>query len=153
MGVLWLLPSGRSSGAIPTAISSAASGEPNWLGHLELAAAHAIDPVGGSLAVTVGVLSVIIGLGPLLFRRYVPFLVAGAALSLDYWLFGQAFGQVFSGIGTDPSTGPLVVLLALTISPAPGITSVPSLDVTPAPSSGTPVAPRVLVDSAPGVMV
>jgi hypothetical protein len=99
----------------------------------------------------VGVLSVVIGLGPLLFRRYAAFLVAGVALSLDFWLFGQAFGQMFSGIGTDPSTGPLVILLALTISPAPTMAAVPSLDVSPAPSSDTPMASRVLADSSRGV--
>ena len=45
------------------------------------------------------------------------FLVAGVALALDYWVFGQAFGQAFSGIATDPNTGPLLVLLALALYP------------------------------------
>ena len=43
--------------------------------------------------------------------------VAGAALALDYWMFGEAFGQPFSGIATDPNTGPLLVLLALALFP------------------------------------
>jgi hypothetical protein len=45
--------------------------------------------------------------------------VAGAALALDYWMFGEAFGQPFRGIATDPNTGPLLVLLALTLYPNP----------------------------------
>jgi hypothetical protein len=44
-------------------------------------------------------------------------LVLGAALALDFWVFGEAFGQPFSGIATDPNTGPLLVLLALTLYP------------------------------------
>jgi hypothetical protein len=150
MAVLWLLPSGRSSGAIPAAINGAASGEPSWLGHLELSASHAVDPVGSSLAVTVGVLSLVIGLGPLLFRRYAAFLVAGVALSLDFWLFGQAFGQMFTGIGTDPSTGPLVILLALAIAPAPTIPAALSPDVSTPPWGDARITPRVLVGSSPG---
>ncbi len=43
--------------------------------------------------------------------------MAGTALTLDYWLFGEAFGQPFSGIATDPNTGPLLVLLALALYP------------------------------------
>ena len=29
------------------------------------------------------------------------------------WVFGENFGGVFSGTGTDPNTGPLLALLAL----------------------------------------
>jgi hypothetical protein len=150
MGVLWLLPAGRSSGAIPAAITGAASGEPSWLGHLELTAAHAVDSVGGSLAVAVGVLSLVIGFGPLLFRRYGAFLVAGVGLSLDFWLFGQAFGQMLTGIGTDPSTGPLVILLALAISPAAAIPATPGPDDNTVPSWDAHITSRVLVGSSPG---
>ena len=67
-----------------------------------------------------------IGLGPLLSRHPTVFLVAGAALALDYWVFGEAFGQPFSGIMTDPNTGPLLILLALTVYP----NRVPAREVT-----------------------
>ena len=32
-------------------------------------------------------------------------------------MFGEAFGGVFTGLGTDPNTGPLLVLLALALYP------------------------------------
>jgi hypothetical protein len=32
-------------------------------------------------------------------------------------MFGESFGGVFTGLGTDPNTGPLLVLLALTVYP------------------------------------
>ena len=69
------------------------------------------------MAVSAALLSLAIGLGPLVTSRPGLFLVAGVALSLDYWVFGQAFGQMFTGLGTDPGTAPLVILLALTILP------------------------------------
>jgi hypothetical protein len=117
MGILWLLPANRVGGTISGAISSSVTGEPGWLAHLQLSVAHALGTGGGSVAVVCGVLSIVIGLGPLLSRHTTVFLVAGAALALDYWVFGEAFGGVFTGLGTDPNTGPLLVLLALALYP------------------------------------
>jgi hypothetical protein len=47
----------------------------------------------------------------------VPFVLLGVAMALDWWVLGQAFGQLSSGMATDPNTGPLLVLLALSIMP------------------------------------
>jgi len=117
MGLLWLLPANRAGGSISGAISNSVTGEPGWLAHVQLSVAHALGTGGGSVAVVCGVLSFVIGLGPLLTRHTTVFLVAGAALALDYWVFGEAFGGVFTGLATDPNTGPLLVLLALTVYP------------------------------------
>jgi hypothetical protein len=117
MGILWLLPANRADGSVSGAISGAVTGEPSWLAHLQLSVAHAFGNGGGWVAVAGAALSFVIGLGPLMSRHTTVFLVAGAALALDYWVFGQAFGQPFSGVATDPNTGPLLVLLALTIYP------------------------------------
>ena len=117
MGLLWLLPANRAGGSISGAIGAAVSGEPGWLAHVQLSVAHALGSGGGSVAVVAGVLSFVIGLGPLVSRHTTVFLVAGAALALDYWMFGEAFGGVFTGLATDPNTGPLLVLLALAVYP------------------------------------
>jgi hypothetical protein len=119
MGALWLLPANRAGGSVSGAISGAVTGEPSWLAHVQLSVAHAIGNGGGSVAVAGAALSLVIGLGPLLSRHTTVFLVAGAALALDYWMFGEAFGQPFSGIATDPNTGPLLALLALALYPNP----------------------------------
>jgi hypothetical protein len=117
MGILWLLPANRADGSVSAAISGAVTGEPSWLAHVQLSVAHALGNGGGWVAVAGAALSFVIGLGPLMSRHTTVFLVAGAALALDYWMFGEAFGQPFTGIATDPNTGPLLVLLALTIYP------------------------------------
>ena len=117
MGILWLLPANRAGGMISDAISGSVTGEPGWLSHLQLSVAHAFGNGGGSVAVSCAMLSFVIGLGPLVSRHTTVFLMAGAALALDYWVFGEAFGQLFSGIATDPNSGPLLVLLALTLYP------------------------------------
>ena len=84
---------------------------------MQLSVSHALGSGGGSVAVVAGVLSFVIGLGPLVSRHTTLFLVAGAALALDYWVFGEAFGGLFTGLATDPNTGPLLVLLALAVYP------------------------------------
>jgi hypothetical protein len=117
MGILWLLPANRAGGSISSAISGAVSGEPSWLAHVQLSVAHALGNSGSSVAVGCAALSFVIGFGPLVSRHTTVFLVAGAALALDYWVFGEAFGQLFTGLGTDPNTGPLLVLLGLTLYP------------------------------------
>ena len=137
MGILWLLPANRSGGMISGAITSAVTGEPGWLAHMQLSVAHAFGNGGGSVAVACAVLSFVIGLGPLVSLHTTVFLVAGAALALDYWVFGEAFGQIFSGIATDPNSGPLLVLLALALYP--NRASAPS--VADAGTTGTASAP------------
>jgi len=117
LGILWLLPANRAAGSVSGAITNAVSGEPGWLAHVPLSVAHVLGNAGGSVAVACAVLSFVIGLGPLVTRRPTVFLVAGAALALDYWVFGEAFGGVFTGLATDPNTGPLLVLLALAVYP------------------------------------
>ena len=117
LGILWLLPANRAGGAISDAISNSVTGEPAWLSHIQLSVANGIGSGGSSVAVACGILSFMIGLGPLLTRHVTIFLVAGTALALDYWVFGEAFGGLFTGLGTDPNTGPLLILLALTVYP------------------------------------
>jgi hypothetical protein len=114
-GLLWLLPASSNSGALSGALKDAASGEPGWLAHLQLSVAHSVGNGGGSVALVAAFLSFFVGVGPILFRRNAIFLVVGVAMALDFWVLGQAFGQIFTGMATDPDTGPLLVLLALAV--------------------------------------
>ena len=117
MGILWLLPANRAGGSISSAISGAVSGEPGWLAHVQLSVAHALGNGGSSVAVGCAALSLVIGLGPSSAGTPPSSWWPAPALALDYWVFGEAFGQLFTGVATDPNTGPLLVLLAL-LSPA-----------------------------------
>ena len=62
--------------------------------------------------------SLVVGFGPLVLRRPTPFLAAGGLLATFFWVSGQGLGGIFTGSGTDPNSGPLVVLLALAMVPA-----------------------------------
>jgi hypothetical protein len=136
LGALWFLPASRAGGALSGAITGASTGQPGWLAHLQISVAHALASQESSVAVVAGLLSLVIGLGPLFVHRSTAFLVAGVAVALDCWVLGQSFGQIFSGTATDPNTGPLLFLLAL----ANYRGKVPS------PAA---VTPNVLIPSAP----
>jgi hypothetical protein len=121
-GVLWFLHINDSRTAIHDQISGMASGSPSWL-------AGALNPVANSaqghgvlIATLLGIGSILIALAVWVPARSVAFagLGLGAALSLAYWVFGQALGGPFwAGAATDVNSGPLFVLLAITVAAQP----------------------------------
>lgn len=42
-----------------------------------------------------------------------PWLIASIVVLLFVWWFGEALGMILTGMGTDPNTGPLLILMAL----------------------------------------
>ncbi len=117
--VLFLLPQNRTTTSISSAITGMASGNPSWYDHLLNSTGSSLSSVGSGGAWLLAALSLVIGFGPLLTRRPGIFLAAGAVLSLIMWALAQGFvGGIFTGSGTDPNTGPLVIVLALAMTPA-----------------------------------
>ncbi|MCL5445392.1 MAG: hypothetical protein M1121_04950 [Actinobacteria bacterium] len=121
--VLWLggaalslLPANRSPDAISIALKSGATGEPGFISSIDRAAARLTAGHGMSLAVAMAVIEVGIGLGVLLRWHPGAFLALGATLAVVFWVVGQDLGGIFTGQGTDPNSGPLVVLLAATMA-------------------------------------
>ncbi len=116
--VLFLLPNNRTSTSVSSAITGMSSGEPSAYAHF--LSSFGTQFGGGGVWTTwlLAIASLIVGFGPLLFRRPTPFLAAGGLLSAFFWVSGQGLGGIFTGSGTDPNTGPLIVLLALAMVPA-----------------------------------
>ena len=50
-------------------------------------------------------------------------LVLAVVVALVIWVVGEAFGAILVGGGTDPNSGPLLVLLALAYWPITGVTA------------------------------
>jgi hypothetical protein len=116
--VLFVLPQNRTQSSISSAITGMAPGNPSWYSHFLTTTGTHFASVGTQTAWALAVASLIIGLGPLVARRPGVFLAAGGILSVALWLTGQGFvGGIFTGTGTDPNTGPLIVLLALAMAP------------------------------------
>jgi hypothetical protein len=123
--VLWaslayfaLLPGNRTAQGLSGMVGGMASGEPGWLAALDNRAASLLAHQGLAASIVLAIALVIIAVGV-----YLPGPAARATLGLAIvvaaliWIFGQAFGAILTGGGTDPNSGPLLILLALAYWP------------------------------------
>ncbi len=111
--ILQFLPMNTSKGALSSAITASASGEPTILASISNHVGNALHGHGPVVAVILGMVELFIGLGALGRKPNVA-LVLGAVLALAVWVVGQDLGGILTGQGTDPNAGPLYILLALT---------------------------------------
>ncbi len=116
--ILFLLPNNRTPTSVSSAITGMSPGEPSAYSHFLSSFGNHFGSGGVWTTWLLAIGSLVIGFGPLVFRRPTPFLAAGGLLATFFWMSGQGLGGIFTGSGTDPNSGPLVVLLALTMVPA-----------------------------------
>jgi hypothetical protein len=115
--ILWMLPFNRSGNAISNQMAATANGEPGWYAHLLTSFGHAFTGAGVWVAVLLAATSLVIALGPLVSNRPQLFIGLGIAVALGYWFTGQGLGELLTFGGTDPSNGPIVALIGLSILP------------------------------------
>jgi hypothetical protein len=124
--VLWLslaffalTPANRAPRAVGGMIAFMASGEPGWLAGLDRGAAALVSGQGLAASAALAAACTAIAAGV-----YLPGQAAACTLLLAIvvatliWVFGEALGGILTGGGTDPNSGPLLVLLALAYWPA-----------------------------------
>ena len=124
--VLWLslayfalLPGNRAPQALHDMIAGMTDGEPGWLGALDRGAASLLVHQGLTASVVLAIALVIVAAGVYLPTRYAKAtLILAIVIAAVIWVFGEAFGTILTGGGTDPNSGPLLALLALTYWPA-----------------------------------
>jgi len=112
-----ILPASRSPAAIGQ-IFSVTDGQPGWITSIMNYLSSLAGGRGTEISIVVAVLCALVALGvfaPLIIR---PALVVAAALGLLFWI-AEGLGGIFTGQGTDPNTGPLLVLLAACFWPHP----------------------------------
>jgi hypothetical protein len=114
--VLQLLPGVDTNASISMALAMNASGAPAWLAAIGNHLSALVPDYGASIVIDLVVLQAFAGLGVLMGRRTrLAAVTVGIGLSLAYWVTGQDMGQLWSGIATDPSTAPLLMLLGVTV--------------------------------------
>jgi hypothetical protein len=113
---LWLLPANRADTAVHDAIANAPSGA-RWLSSFHSTVAAATAGHGAGIAIGAAVLSAAIGVAVLFARCPRLTLALSAVIAVGYTIIGQGMGGVLTGSGTDLSTGPLLILLAIAIYP------------------------------------
>jgi hypothetical protein len=137
--VLWLslayfalTPANRAPQAVSGMIAGMESGEPGWLSAIERGGASLVANQGLAASVVLAVALAVIAVGVYLPRPFArATLVLAIVVALVIWVVAEAFGGILAGGGTDPNSGPLLVLLALAYWPpraAPASTgAVPAL--------------------------
>jgi hypothetical protein len=99
-------------------VAGMAVGQPTWLAAIGNHAAVLLAHRG--VAVSIGVAIVLAAIaasvfGPPAMQRFA--VVLAVLLAATIWLVAQALGGLFGGQGTDPNTGPLLIVLALAYWP------------------------------------
>jgi hypothetical protein len=119
-GALFELQSVNHAAGVPGAqIANGAVGEPGWVGAFDRTIGHALAGGGGLFAAGLGLAAVFAGLGVLAPATRKAALATGLATAVFVGLLGQDLGGVLTGRGTDPGSGPLLVLLGVAVWPGP----------------------------------
>jgi hypothetical protein len=115
---LWVAALARPVYSISGALIEASGDSMPWLAEIQRSLAMALGGDGKPIAAFLLVLSLLIGAGVWSrWRRGA--LLLGALVSLVYWTLGQSLGGLTTGTATDPNIGPLFLLLAVALWPAP----------------------------------
>jgi hypothetical protein len=110
----------RAPRALHDTIAGLARGEPGWLAALDRGVAAAAGSQGtAAAAIVIAGVCAVIGLGILVPCVRRPALVLSMVLALAIWVAGENFGGILTGQGTDPNSGPLLILLAIAFWPRP----------------------------------
>jgi hypothetical protein len=123
--VLWLseayfalTPANRAPQAVSGMIAGMESGEPGWLSAIERGGASLVANQGLAASVVLAVALAGIAVGVYLPRPFAKATVALAiVVALVIWVVAEGLGGILAGGGTDPNSGPLLVLLALAYWP------------------------------------
>lgn len=139
---LWLVNVNRANGAIHSMIKEMAEASPHWLASIQSSVGNHTQGHGTTIAVALAILSALIAAGVWCKPLRWPALIAGIAISLAYWVFGQSLGGPFwIGNATDVNAAPLFVLLAVALFPVAQLTR----------ERSTETVERTREVSAPGV--
>lgn len=114
---LVLQAASRSPRALHDLLSGLAGAEPGWIASADRAAAAAAGSHGMVIMAAVAVIFVLIGAGVLSPVTTRTALALALIVALVIWVAGENFGGIFTGQGTDPNTGPLLILIAAAFWP------------------------------------
>jgi hypothetical protein len=107
-----LFSANRSPEGLARAVSAGASGEPQWEKSVDATLARALAHHGTQVSIALAVLSAFVAIAIFLPRCLRAGLIVGGVIGAAYWV-AQDFGGIFTSQGTDPNTGPLLILLAM----------------------------------------
>ena len=110
-----LLPANRSAGTM-SQIFTVTDGQPGWLTAVMNAFASVAGQRGVQISVALALLCGFAAVGVFSQRLLRAALAVAVMLSVLIWI-AEGLGGIFTGQGTDPNTGPLLILLAACFMP------------------------------------
>jgi hypothetical protein len=114
-----LLPGNRAPQALHDMLSGVSRGEPPWLASISQQGAGFLAHRGLAASAVLAAVLAVIALGVYLPPRAARVALALAAVvAAVIWVAGQALGEILTGSGTDPGTGPLLIMMVLAFWPA-----------------------------------
>jgi hypothetical protein len=121
-----LLPDNRAPGTIAQTFA-ATDGQPGWIVALMNAMSNLAGQRGTEISVVLAVGCALVAAGVAIRPAVKPALITATVLALIFWI-AEGFGGIFTGEGTDPNTGLLLILLAACYWPRnPALDGVPAV--------------------------
>jgi hypothetical protein len=125
-GLLWaslaataIQPANRSPGALATVLTGMKAGEPGWIKAADNVLADAVAGLGTQASITMAALCALAATAIVLPRCSRLAVVIAAVVGLVVW-FVEDFGEIFTGRGTDPNSGLLLIVMAVAFWPLAG---------------------------------
>jgi len=113
-----VLGANRSPQGLNQMVGQMAIGQPLWLAGVDHHVAHLLAQRGLGVSVGLAAILGLVAVGVVLPPRASRITTAIAvALGTGIWVLGENFGGLFTGTGTDPNSGPLLVLIAVAYWP------------------------------------
>jgi hypothetical protein len=112
-----LLPANRSPSTVRAMLSGMEAGEPGWIRALDGFLSNTLGQHATTTAITVSVLCWLAALTVISERLDRATVILAAILGAAFWVT-EDFGAIFTGQGTDPSSGPLLIVLAAAFWPS-----------------------------------
>ena len=118
LAVLCVVGSGRQQQALHDFVATLNSGQPGWLAHIDRVSETFFLHHGTAAAVLLAVISGFTAVSVFLSPTILQVAIVGVAVIFAaIWVGFQDFGGILAGGATDPNSGLLVILLALTYWP------------------------------------
>jgi hypothetical protein len=108
-------PSNLAKGAVANLLVVAKAGQPAAYAHLLSEVGTILAPYGTSLTIVAAVLMTAVGLGVVFDWAIQPLVAIAIVIAIGIWILPEGLGGILTGSGTDPNTGPLLVLVALAV--------------------------------------
>jgi hypothetical protein len=118
LSVLCVVGSGRQPQGLHDLVAGLDNGQPGWLAHIDRASESFFLAHGSVAAVLLGVVCVLAAFSVYASSTFTRFMIVAVVVTFAViWIAVQNLGGILAGGATDPNSGPLVILLALTYWP------------------------------------